>query len=523
MIAGTAILSMAVFSCVSCQPQDNPGDEPEDPQEQKDPEPGDDGLKPGTFKFVASPLKQKWNAGDKIYVHGNLSSWAEVVTLSAGDISADGKTATGNLSGVTEMPADPDGLYAAWPSEAVKSGNGKVGSKTSFADCNGLLTAAYLSGDTFTFIDASSLLTFSVTGNYDNFALAANNRDGVIVTNFVVEHTSKTTKFTQKENSGYPFMYGSLESGKTVQLWMPAGMTLKGGVTLYFAKGNNWTATATVSGDIALEAGKTRDLGNLTASVQPYDGPEPKMPKMVGSPKKMSVKFNELSGLCLSEDRDFLWGVGDDGSIAKLSFEGEVLYEKWIGCDLEAVSRNPLTGDLIVGIEDEYNPAGTDIKVWDYSGVGRIPAPDFKKVEGLYEIPGAKGYNNAGIEGVTWYKDGIIYAGAQANSHLFCIKYETGEVLWDKKMYNKDLVSEIADLCYDPLTDWLWIIDSEAHKVFVFSGDVSTLLGAYPVPGDNPESVCVDHKHGCIWVGDDYGSTSYLYKVDFEGLDDAIR
>ena len=39
---------------------------------------------------------------------------------------------------------------------------------------------------------------------------------------------------------------------------------------------------------------------------------------------------------------------------------------------------------------------------------------------------------------------------------------------------------------------------------------------------ENPESVCVDHKHSCIWVGDDYGSTSYLYRFDFTGLDDAI-
>ena len=39
---------------------------------------------------------------------------------------------------------------------------------------------------------------------------------------------------------------------------------------------------------------------------------------------------------------------------------------------------------------------------------------------------------------------------------------------------------------------------------------------------ENPESVCVDHKHSCIRVGDDYGSTSYLYRFDFTGLDDAI-
>ncbi len=520
LLFATALLTIVVPSCI---PVDNPeqGD-PEENNKPADEKPDDDTLKPGTFKFVASELKGQWSAGDKIYVHGTLGSWAQEITLAAGDISADGKTATGYLDSVTEMPEAPDGLYAAWPAEAVKRINGKIGSKTSFASCEGPLTVAYLDADTFKFIDASSTLLFSVSGDFDNFALAANNRDGVIVTNFVVDYTSAKTTFTQKENSGYPFKYGSLESGKPVQIWMPGNMTFKGGITVYLAKGNSWKASATVSGDITLDPGKSRDLGDISASVKPYDGPEPKMPQM-GSSKKMSVAFNELSGLCLSADQDFLWAVGDDGSVAKVSFEGEVLYEKWIGGDLEAISRNPENGDLVVGIEDEYNPAGTDTKVWDYSGVGRIPAPDFKKLEGLYEIPGAKGYNNAGIEGVTWYKDGLIYAGAQANSHLFCIKYQTGEVLWEKKMYDKNLVSEIADLCYDPLTDWLWIIDSEAKKVFVFTGDTSTLLGAYPIGGDNPESVCVDHKHSCVWVGDDYGSTSYLYRFEFTGLDDAIK
>ena len=43
-------------------------------------------------------------------------------------------------------------------------------------------------------------------------------------------------------------------------------------------------------------------------------------------------------------------------------------------------------------------------------------------------------------------------------------------------------------------------------------------LGAYPVAGSNPESVCVDQINKCIWVGDDYGETSYLYRYEFPDL-----
>ena len=84
-------------------------------------------------------------------------------------------------------------------------------------------------------------------------------------------------------------------------------------------------------------------------------------------------------------------------------------------------------------------------------------------------------------------------------------------------------ITEIADLCYDPLTDWLWVIDSEARKFFVLSGDASEMLGYYSTGAiENPEAIFVDHAHSCIWVGDDYGSTSHLYRFDFTGLDDAI-
>ena len=84
-------------------------------------------------------------------------------------------------------------------------------------------------------------------------------------------------------------------------------------------------------------------------------------------------------------------------------------------------------------------------------------------------------------------------------------------------------ITEIAGLCYDPLTDWLWIIDSEAKKISVLTGDASHMLGVYSVKGiDNPEAICVDHDHSCVWVGDDYGSTSHLIKYEFTGLDDFI-
>ena len=480
-----ALATLAQPLCVSCDK--TPKDPQEKPETKPEPEPEPKGPQPGTYTFTVSPLKGKWEVGDKIYVHGSYGPAAQMITLSASDISDDGLTASAKLDGVTEYTYKPDYLYAAWPGDAVVQEDGMTESSTGFSRSDILLSVAYLNGTNFSFVDASSALAFTVSG-YTHFTLAGNQRPGLCYTEYNVDYSSINESFYDRKSDGYPFLEGTVTDGSV----------LKG-----------YTEAYTVSDDVNLTVGKIKNLGDITASLVPYSGPAPKMPRM-GKKTKYTVKFNELSGLCLSENGDFLWTVGDDGELAKLSFTGEISGRIDIDCDAEAVSRNPVTGDLLIGMEP--------------NGVGRIAAPGFNHLETLFKIADAKGYGNAGVEGLTYYKDGLVYAGAQTGSDLFCCNLETGELVWKKRL--RDIfpsITEIADLCYDPLTDWLWIIDSESRKFFALTGDAETLLGSYSVRGiENPESVCVDHKHSCIWVGDDYGSTSYLYRFDFTGLDDAI-
>jgi hypothetical protein len=93
-------------------------------------------------------------------------------------------------------------------------------------------------------------------------------------------------------------------------------------------------------------------------------------------------------------------------------------------------------------------------------------------------------------------------------------------------------ISEVGDLCYDPVSDYLWVIDSNSNKdkpqylpftLYLFNGDATKLLQTYYV-GDfahwNPEAVCVDHKNNCIWLGEDCdsGNPSLLHKISFTNL-----
>ena len=516
-------LGLMVSSCdQEPAPSEEPGKEeqkPEEkPEEKPDPKPEDEtptGPQAGTYKFVASPLKGTWQAGDQIYVHGNLGTATETVTLSAEDISQDGKTATARLGDeVTQSYYDPDGLYAAWPAEAVYQFKGILKIKTTFERCESLLTQAYLVDDTFTFIDVSSLISFSVDGDYDSWAICANDRNGICITRFESEYSSQTKAFNYKQNDGYPFLYGSIVSG-TGQIWLPGDFEFPHGYTLYLGKQDAWTASFTEPAGQTLNAGQTLSLDNITARLEPYTGPAPKMPRQ-GEQTKYTVALNELSGVCVSEDGSFLWTVGDDGDLAKLDLEGHVLDSFHIGGDAEDVSINPETHDLLIGLEPD--------------GIGVVKAPEYhSRVSTLFSLAACKNYSNSGIEGLTYYKDGMVFAGAQSWSHLFLCDLATKSVLWEIKLYDKNRVSEIAGLCYDPLSGWLWIIDSEARKVFVFAVDHTVtdgkwsvsmdFIGAYPVAGSNPESVCVDRKNNCVWVGDDYGSTSYLYRYEFTDLD----
>ena len=111
----------------------------------------------------------------------------------------------------------------------------------------------------------------------------------------------------------------------------------------------------------------------------------------------------------------------------------------------------------------------------------------------------------------------------------------TYKVTGTRKAVN-DLWSTLQKMEVNSKNIWLYQlaeyygIDYEAKKVFVFDIDHSVTdgkysvtmdyLGAYPVGGSNPESVCIDRVHSCMWVGDDYGDTSYLYRYDFTGFDD---
>ena len=476
----------------------------------------------GVYKFTASALKGTWEVGDKIQVRGSYGPGAVVITLTADDIKDGGKTATAVLGEeLMSHVVAPDWLYAAYPADAVRAQGGSTDADVTFEKYDQLVAVAYLDGDTFEFHDASALISFSVSGDYDCYAFAGSMRPGLTyIKNFNITFSSLDQIFTRPANDGYPFVYGDLK-GETINLWFPAGITFTDGFTVYAGKDGEWPKAFTEKSTVSLKAGQSKVYGDLADKLEDYTGPAPKMPTM-GDVSKLTVEVNELSGICVHTDATFLWVIDDNGKIAKVDFEGNISDYRSISGDPEGITIEEETKDLIIANEPNFV---TRIKAeGGYTGNAKT----------VFSIKEASGYGNSGMEGITYYKkDGdksLVYCGTQTGAHLYLCDLNgplTGGYTTVLEMYPLrsmfPSILEIAGLCYDPLTDWLWVVDSEAHKIFVLSGDAQHLLSAYALKSkSNEESICVDHVHKCVWIGDDAGSPSYIFRYEFPDLDDFV-
>ena len=232
-----------------------------------------------------------------------------------------------------------------------------------------------------------------------------------------------------------------------------------------------------------------------------------------------SKMVEELSGLCLSIGEDFLWGVHDKGTLYKIHFDGTFEQQWYHEADMEGITMDPSNGDLYIGLESSSKSAY------------KLPAPGYNSYSSLFAVEGVESMGNSGIEGITWHK-GNLYFGSQTGARLF--EYSLDGTQLSKKSLRDvtSTISEVGDLYYDPVSDYLWVLDSNSNKdrpeylpftLYLFNGNATKLLATYSI-GDfahwNPEAVCVDHKNGCVWVGEDCdsGNPSLLHKISFTNL-----
>lgn len=229
-------------------------------------------------------------------------------------------------------------------------------------------------------------------------------------------------------------------------------------------------------------------------------GTRSKMPVM-GEREVFDVDVEEISGICLNADKTALLAIGDQGVVKQISFAGEVTDVLSYYADMEGVTLDSNTGDMYIASE------------WDQS-VLKLDAPDYQVCTTLFYVQEAidDNYRNSGLEGISYYKDDIFFVGSQEHANLWQYRKD-GTMI--SKISLSEFADEIAGLCYDPVADWLWVIDSNFVKIYICTVD-GKLLATYDLEDiENAESICVDRERNCVWVGSDEDDPK-LYKYSFE-------
>lgn len=205
----------------------------------------------------------------------------------------------------------------------------------------------------------------------------------------------------------------------------------------------------------------------------------------------------EMSSLCLNQEKDGLYAVGDEGDIYEIGFDGKTRkvimkgeFRDWEGVDCH--------GSDILLMEE------TESSVYRLSG-------DRLSLVAKIDVPGG-GVEGKGPEGLMCVRDTVYVGNQEKPTRIVKYSLKSNEVCgW----FDIDFVSRfISDLSYDPVDDTMWIIDSKGFAIYhcTLGG---TLIATYRIPFVvKGEALAVDHAAQIAWVGSD--KTSELYRIPIE-------
>ena len=244
------------------------------------------------YTVEGSKVKTQWEAGDEILIHGKWSGnsgdkyYSRTVTLSAGDISADGKTASFTIGEITDgsYVREKTTRFAAYPASAVAVDNGAQSwySYTYFNTSNAPILVGYNDtdlndGNTFKFLPACGVISFKVDGDYDGYTFTGKHGETVGYeagwrSNVYKTSSSVSATFVYDGSGKVPLtqVNGSLVAdGLTDNLiCIPNGVSFSGGFTIYIKKDGTIKKTISTSDAIDVPRGSFLTLGDLTLNMK---------------------------------------------------------------------------------------------------------------------------------------------------------------------------------------------------------------------------------------------------------------
>lgn len=321
---------------------------------------------------VAPGLKTAWEAGDQIIVHGEYAEDQVTVTLAAGDISSDGKSATQTVSGLHPYKRDDctSTLYAAYPAQAVSNLKHCM-FYTSFSDTSGQIMAACDQQDSFKFQNLSGVVSFVVSGDFDSFTLTGRKDVMLSYELFQVKITDKEMNLKQYLQKPATTLESKalVADGTTVNYaYIPGDVDLKGGFILRFLKEGEALKSYTDKDAVSLPRGNMMSLGDVTALlVDAADDIDPSLAIPLDSEghansyvvyetglyRFTAVKGNTDEAISGISDAEILWETRcDDGEVAERSILTGVTFDEETGSVCFQLPNPAKPGNALVAVKD---------------------------------------------------------------------------------------------------------------------------------------------------------------------------
>lgn len=231
--------------------------------------------------------KTTWEVGDKIMIHGGTDGAdRQLVTLSAGDISADGKSAkvTVTLDPYDRTDASVKSkYYAQYPGNLVPAGN--MYYECCFNATNDKLMAACDVDGAFVFYNLCGIISYKVSGDFDQVVFSGNNNETVGYSDYyqvrVRNNNSGMEVNYHKPGNGFSTNTAAksitaavVADGTTVNtICIPNPAGFSGGFTMKFMKGGAIVKTLSTTSNVALTHGQYRPMGDVTAYLKDYVAP----------------------------------------------------------------------------------------------------------------------------------------------------------------------------------------------------------------------------------------------------------
>ena len=241
---------------------------------------------PASKVAISDEGKSTWEAGDEILIHGKYfgPSYFKTVTLTADDISADGKKATFTVDLTDVTPNNAQSYqreyYAAYPANCVGGGsNYNNGDNLYYYNCftstNAPLMAAYQEGDSFVFYNLTGVISFKVSGDFDSYSFKGNSSETVGYGFYRVKIVPSEQNYKHKLEDPLTVLSGAVtpDGATTHYICLPNGTDFTGGFTISFIKDGAVVKTVSTSKGVNVTHGKILPLGDITDYLKDYVAP----------------------------------------------------------------------------------------------------------------------------------------------------------------------------------------------------------------------------------------------------------